>query len=119
MFITEEDAYTQDSTILDIRTKEEHENLRLTAGHTHLPMHEIDLPKFVGEQNQPLFILCHVGGRAAQLAQILIQSGSTDTKVIEGGILACRKTEGPNNMSDEEIHAYASPSFQSFIARHS
>ncbi|MEM6781606.1 MAG: rhodanese-like domain-containing protein [Pseudomonadota bacterium] len=120
MLISAQELEKVDGVILDIRTKAEHDNLHLVDDHTFMPMDEIELSEFVPKQDKPLFILCHSGGRAMQLAELLIQSGLPDTKVVQGGIRACQTCMpvlGTDIMEDQEIHAFAHQSFQLFMHR--
>lgn len=121
MYISPE-AAQKGGTIIDIRTREEYDNMRLTCPHVHLPLEEIDLKSFIPAQRNRLYILCHSGGRAAKLAEILIQNGLFDTRVIEGGITACNAcpsmdVAGARALSDPAVHGYAQASFQAFMAK--
>lgn len=120
MLIKVHELRSAEGTIVDIRTKAEHDNLRLCCDHVFLPMDEIDIAAFVQEHEGPIHILCHSGGRAGQLAEILIGAGLPDTKVIEGGITACESCmplEGTRLMNSDEIHNYARQSFGLFMHR--
>ena len=124
MFITAAEALNSDGIVLDIRTQEEHGNMRLAQEHTHIPLEQIDLQDFLSKQTKQLFILCHSGGRAAKFAELCHQNGLFDTRVIEGGIVACNDSadisiEGPRSLSDPVIHGHAQQSFQTFMQKNS
>lgn len=120
MFVKPQEVKDTEAVILDIRTKAEHDNMRLMADHTFLPLDEIEIAKFAQEQNKQLLILCHSGGRAKMLCEMLIEAGLENTKVIEGGISSCKKcmqTTGTDIMEDAEVHSLAQQSFQLFLYR--
>nr|WP_246210659.1 rhodanese-like domain-containing protein [Nocardioides piscis] len=76
-------AHAGGAFVLDVR--EEHE---FTAGHVpgavHVAMN--DLPARVGElpTDQPVFVICAVGGRSRQVVDFLTQQGVTALNVSDG-----------------------------------
>ncbi len=74
-------------TLLDIR--EEHEVATCAIeGSLDIPMNTIpeNLDKLPKEE--PLVVMCHIGGRSSQVAQWLIQNGYENALNLEGGISA-------------------------------
>ena len=74
-------------TLLDIRENEEVATASID-GALHIPMNSLpenleQLPK-----NQPLVVMCHVGGRSAQVQSWLLSNGYQNALNLEGGIAA-------------------------------
>jgi rhodanese-related sulfurtransferase len=82
--------------IIDVRTKMEHAEKRLTAGHTLMTLDELKPTDFMMRQGLDkdfeVYILCRSGKRAAQAAEKFIQEGYKNVHVIEGGIEACAES---------------------------
>ncbi|EST27130.1 hypothetical protein N566_23505 [Streptomycetaceae bacterium MP113-05] len=79
-----------DALLLDVREDDE-----WTAGHAEGALH-IPMSDFVGRYGEltervvddaPVFVVCRVGGRSAQVTQYLRQQGVTAVNV-DGGMLA-------------------------------
>ena len=90
------------SIILDVRTKMEHAEKRLTFGHAHIPLDELKPADFMMrhglDKDSGVYILCRSGKRATQAAEKFVAEGYRNIYVIEGGIIACedcgQKVEG-------------------------
>ena len=74
-------------TLLDIREDEEVATASID-GALHIPMNS--LPQNLGQlpKNQPLVVMCHVGGRSAQVQSWLVSNGYQNALNLEGGIAA-------------------------------
>lgn len=81
--------------LLDVRQSEELE-LACVQGALHIPMAEI--PARFKELNPaaPIAVLCHHGGRSAQVAMFLERNGFTDVINVAGGIDAWSQTVDPS-----------------------
>lgn len=79
--------------ILDVRTEAEHSALSLKTKHMLEPLGSFDAGAYIAKNNipadQPVYVLCRSGKRAAIAAAALAAAGHANTHVIEGGILAC------------------------------
>ncbi|MBT3989610.1 MAG: sulfurtransferase [Rhodospirillaceae bacterium] len=80
-------SQNESHTLLDIR---EHHELAICSieGSLDIPMNTLPenlekLPK-----DEPLIVMCHIGGRSAQVAYWLHQNGYENTLNLEGGIAA-------------------------------
>jgi rhodanese-related sulfurtransferase len=90
------------SIILDVRSKMEHAEKRLTFGHAHMPLDELKPADFMMrhglDKDSGVYILCRSGKRAAQAAEKFVAEGYRNIHVIDGGIIACedcgQKIEG-------------------------
>jgi len=76
---------------IDVRSPAEYRSLRV-QGAVNLPLNTItcdDVKKLIGDkQNPAIVLLCGKGGRARKAAEIL-QAGSFNLLVVEGGTNAC------------------------------
>ncbi|MEY9843272.1 rhodanese-like domain-containing protein [Streptacidiphilus sp. MAP5-3] len=75
-----------DAVLLDVREQDEWD-----AGHAESALH-VPMSEFVariGElpEAEPLYVVCRVGGRSAQVVQYLVQQGRKAVNV-DGGMLA-------------------------------
>ena len=81
----------QDKIFVDVRSPAEYRSVRV-QGAVNLPLNSItcaDVKKLIGDkQNPAIIILCGKGGRARKAAEIL-QAGSFNLLVVEGGTNAC------------------------------
>lgn len=79
--------------IVDVRTKAEHEEKRISLPHDHVPLDSLDPENFMMrrglDREDPVYILCRSGGRARQAAEKFAAAGYPNVHVIEGGIIAC------------------------------
>ena len=80
-----------DKIFVDVRSPAEYRSVRV-QGAVNLPLNSItcdDVKKLVGDkQNPAIILLCGKGGRARKAAEIL-QAGSFNLLVVEGGTNAC------------------------------
>lgn len=80
--------------VLDVRTPQEHAEMRLCCSHFHAPLDTLDPAGFMAAQDMgtdtALYLLCRGGVRAAKAAEKFAAAGCTNVYVIEGGILACQ-----------------------------
>lgn len=74
-------AEVGDRFLLDVRTQEEWDVVR-APGATLIPMHE--LLARIDEVPQRLAVICHVGGRSAQVTQYLLEQGYDAVNVVGG-----------------------------------
>lgn len=82
---------SEDKIFVDVRSPAEYRSVRV-QGAVNLPLNTItcdDVKKLVGDkQNPAIVLLCGKGGRARKAAEIL-QAGSFNLLVVEGGTNAC------------------------------
>ncbi|MFN7113473.1 MAG: rhodanese-like domain-containing protein [Alphaproteobacteria bacterium] len=85
--------------ILDVRTDIEHRAAALKVPHIHLPLDKLEATDFIKahqlDGNQPLYILCRAGSRAAKAAESFRQAGLENVHVIDGGIVNCENCGVP------------------------
>lgn len=93
-YISASSLLSCDGLIIDIRTHEEHADLRLSQPHVLVPLDQLDARQFMEEHNatepKPVYILCRSGRRAIPAAEQFISAGYPNVKIVEGGILACQ-----------------------------
>jgi rhodanese-related sulfurtransferase len=81
----------EDKIFVDVRSPAEYRSMRV-QGAVNLPLNSLtceDVKKLVGDkQNPAIILLCGKGGRARKAAEIL-QAGSFNLLVVEGGTNAC------------------------------
>jgi rhodanese-related sulfurtransferase len=86
-----------DKILVDVRSPAEYRNVRV-QGAVNLPLNTIscaDVQKLIGDkQNPAIILLCGKGGRARKAAEIL-QAGSFNLLVVEGGTNACVEANLP------------------------
>ena len=75
------------TVLVDVREDVEL-NMAAIDGAMHIPMGQI--PARIGELNpdQTIVVMCHTGGRSAQVATYLSQQGFPDVFNLDGGIQA-------------------------------
>ena len=77
----------EEHTLLDIR---ENEELVIASidGALHIPMNT--LPENIDKlpKTEPLIVMCHIGGRSAQVVNWLFHNGYENALNLEGGIAA-------------------------------
>ena len=85
----------KEHTLLDIR---EHEELAIASldGVLHIPMNS--LPENLDQlsKEHPLIVMCHTGGRSAQVEDWLLSQGYSNALNLEGGIAAWSAEIDPN-----------------------
>ena len=86
-----------DKIFIDVRSPAEYRSVRV-QGAVNLPLTEITceaVKKLIGDkQKTPVILLCAKGGRARKAAEIL-QVGSFNLLVVEGGTNACVEANFP------------------------
>lgn len=79
--------------IIDVRTKMEHAEKKLSFGHTLVTLNELKPTDFMLrhglDKDFGVYILCHSGMRASQAAEKFVAEGYNNVHIIEGGIVAC------------------------------
>ncbi|NPE26876.1 rhodanese-like domain-containing protein [Methanococcoides sp. SA1] len=80
--------FQEDFFLLDVRTPEEFNESHI-KGSTLIPMNEIpnNLEK-LRNTKQEILLICRSGARAKAVQDFLEENNITNTKVLEGGILA-------------------------------
>jgi rhodanese-related sulfurtransferase len=82
-----------DGIIIDVRSGMEHDEKRLTFGHTHIPLEDLkpnDLMMRHGlDKDTNVYLLCRSGKRATVAAEKFLADGYRNVHVIEGGLIAC------------------------------
>lgn len=84
------DSAEMDCYILDVRSLMEYNGpLGHIEGAHHIPMQELDerLDELVGLEDQPIYVICHSGGRSARATRMLLDAGFRAVNVA-GGMLA-------------------------------
>jgi rhodanese-related sulfurtransferase len=78
-------------TLVDVRTPEEFREVRV-AFSSLVPMNTINPVTMMEEQNfpidEPVYFICHVGGRSARTCLALMATGHPNVVNVEGGIEA-------------------------------
>jgi len=91
-------AAAPDMTVLDVRSKEEVQALRLAGAVHYLPLDCVEATPVQAmrkKPGEPLYIMCRTSNRSRMAAQILESQGVKDLVVVEGGIEACRALGTP------------------------
>lgn len=82
--------------ILDVRTKEEKKQSALACDCACVPLHRLARENMDGlKKDEPLYILCKAGGRAAAAASYLAGLGFEKPVVIQGGLTALKERGAP------------------------
>jgi len=81
-----------EAKLLDVREPDEITSASI-EGAQCIPMGEI--PDRIDEldRDQPLIIMCHLGGRSAKVCEYLLSQGFTDISNLSGGITAWAETD--------------------------
>ena len=75
------------AVVIDVRTPMEFAEVHVpTAG--NVPLADLKPAALALPKNQPVYLLCHSGQRAAQAAEKMAQAGFVQPIVVEGGTLA-------------------------------
>jgi rhodanese-related sulfurtransferase len=79
--------------IIDVRSGMEHDEKRLTFGHTHIPLEDLKPTELMMrhglDKDTNVYLLCRSGKRATVAAEKFIADGYRNVHVIEGGLIAC------------------------------
>lgn len=83
--------------ILDIRSNQDYQNLRLSQPHLHIPAANLDIPSFLKstplKEHQHLYLLSQHGDTSRLVAKRFLSAGFKNAINIRGGILKS-KTDG-------------------------
>jgi len=84
--------------LIDVRTPVEYREIHLDFAQ-NIPLDQLD-PSAVmqarnGSQDEPLYVICHAGGRGDKACEKFRQAGYTNVINIEGGTLACTEAGLP------------------------
>ena len=96
--------------LLDCRKPKEFLNIRVSFAR-NVPMHEIDVEAEITRRNgknDPLYVICKVGGRSHNVCAAFIAAGYQNVVNIAGGTDGCVGTtlpleQGPPNSTSENI----------------
>lgn len=87
-----------DLTLLDVRTPGEYAELHVPRA-SNVPLDKLAPKKLYGSgrlsKDQPVYILCHTGGRAKKAAEKFAKDGFSQAVVVEGGTLAWKEAGLP------------------------
>ena len=85
----------RDAFVLDVRTRQEHQEIALDQTHFHRPLDQLDAKLFIQEyqlvSDRPLYLLCRSGKRAKEAARMFKRAGFNNVIVIRGGLIAAEK----------------------------
>jgi rhodanese-related sulfurtransferase len=74
--------------LIDVRTPEEFREVRATTAR-NMPMDAIDLASLsqsrVGKEDEPLYFICHLGGRSGRVCAALMAAGYPNVVNVVGG----------------------------------
>jgi len=102
--ISPEEAATlmqqDDVVLIDVREPAELEAAAV-AGALHIPMN--DVPARIDEidKEKTVLVLCHLGGRSAQVAMYLLSNGYENVINVAGGISAWAADHDPSVVKDQ------------------
>lgn len=75
--------------LVDVRTVEEYREFRTPLARL-VPMHTIDLQQLMNArslpQDEPVYFICHVGGRSGRVCEALMAAGYTNVVNVIGGM---------------------------------
>lgn len=84
--------------VLDVRNPDEFNGeLGHVAGATLIPVHELSgrLGELRGREEETIYTICKMGGRAAKAAKILTSAGFSNVWSVEGGMVAWNREQLP------------------------
>lgn len=90
--VDEKRANQEDFILLDVRESQELQIANLGEGVVHLPLSQLAeqrldaIPEALGDKSKEVVVMCHHGGRSAQVAAFLQASGWTNVLNMTGGI---------------------------------
>jgi len=82
-------------TIIDVREKWEWD-IGHVAKASHVPLKDLATKSGELDQNSPIAVVCHHGGRSAKAAAFLLQQGFTAVYNVSGGMDAWSKEIDPS-----------------------
>ena len=84
-----------DMLLIDIRTNQEHAHLSLDRPHFHIPLEDIQIPKFLKDyqltDDKTLYVMCRTGGRSKYFINQLEKAGFNNAINVKGGILRAKE----------------------------
>ncbi len=94
----------KDVQIIDVRTPQERKQFRI-ADTTLVPVGDVIRGVFKPDLDQPLILICAVGGRSYVAGKVMIARGYREIYNMEGGIESWRRAglpleTGPENSAD-------------------
>lgn len=84
--------------LIDVRTPTEYREVHVEFA-KNVPLDQLDSEAVArirnGNSNEPLYIICHKGGRSKQACEAFLKKGFTNVVNVEGGTAACELTSLP------------------------
>lgn len=90
----------KDILILDVRTPQERKQVRIT-GSKLVPVGDVIRGKFETDADQPIMLVCAVGGRSYFAGKVMISRGYQEVYNLDGGIEAWRRVGLPVELGPE------------------
>ncbi len=84
----------KDILILDVRTPQERKQVRI-SGSKLVPVGDVIRGKFETDADQPIMLVCAVGGRSYFAGKVMISRGYQEVYNLDGGIEAWRRVGLP------------------------
>lgn len=88
--------------VIDVRTPLEYTEVHVKEARL-FPLDDLDPQTLNADKQQPLYILCRSGARAAKAADKLAAAGFAQPVVVEGGTLACIDAGLPVERSGKKV----------------
>lgn len=93
-------------TLIDVRTEAEF-RAEHVAFARNAPLSGLSAQAIIDEHGgsaEPLYFICQMGGRSAKACEKLIAAGHANVVNVEGGTLACRRTQLPMIFDNRTIY---------------
>lgn len=90
----------KDILILDVRTPQERKQVRI-SGSKLVPVGDVIRGKFETDADQPIMLVCAVGGRSYFAGKVMISKGYQEVYNLDGGIEAWRRLGLPVEQGPE------------------
>ena len=90
----------KDILILDVRTPQERKQVRI-SGSKLVPVGDVIRGKFETDADQPIILVCAVGGRSYFAGKVMISRGYQEVYNLDGGIEAWRRVGLPVELGPE------------------
>lgn len=94
--------HRKDLLVLDVRTPQERHQVRL-ADSQFIPIGEVMRGRLTVPKEQPILVVCAVGGRSYVASRALLAMGHQEVYNLEGGIEAWRRAQLPVEKGPEEL----------------
>ena len=91
----------KDLLVIDVRTPQERSQVRLSDS-LFIPIGEVMRGRLAVPKEQPLLVVCAVGGRSYVVGKTLLAMGHREVYNLEGGIEAWRRARLPVETGPEE-----------------